>query len=41
MTTLASGVDRDAAIFAANAAHNRGLVDQLHETTRLANLGGP
>ncbi|WP_428394300.1 carboxyl transferase domain-containing protein [Lichenicoccus sp.] len=40
MTTLASSVDPAAASFAANGAHNRALVDQLHETMRLAGLGG-
>ena len=41
MTTLASTIDPHGAGFAANAAHNQALVDQLRETTRLANLGGP
>ena len=41
MTTLASQLDPRAEGFAANAAHNLGLVGQLRETVRAAGLGGP
>ena len=41
MTKLATAIDKTSAAFAANAAHNRALVQQLAERTANAALGGP
>jgi len=40
MTTLATLVDRESEAFAANAAHNRALADELRAKTATAALGG-
>jgi 3-methylcrotonyl-CoA carboxylase beta subunit len=41
MTKLATAIDKASAAFAANAAHNRALVDQLRDRAAKAALGGP
>jgi 3-methylcrotonyl-CoA carboxylase beta subunit len=41
MATLSTLVDPASELFAANAAHNRALVDELREKVAVAALGGP
>jgi 3-methylcrotonyl-CoA carboxylase beta subunit len=41
MPKLQSALDSSSEAFAANAAHNRGLVEELRERTATAGLGGP